>query len=224
MSEPIEPATITTTTTGTGAPTGTTPTAPPTPAKVEMTSDALKARLDEERAKGSAAARLAVLKELGIEDTKDGKALLAAAKARAEAELTETQRLAKQLEELTPRAKRAEALEKQLEALVAVQFDALPEGTRNAIDEVAQGNAEERLRMIGVFRKAGFLDAPAQQAAAPQKTAPITTSPASPPKPGGTQTKYQEWQAHLQSGNQIAADMFFQFNRAAIEQSRPADQ
>ncbi len=208
---------------GPGAPNGTPP-APPAPAKVEMTSDALTARLSEERAKGSAAARIAVLKELGIEDTKDGKALLTAAKARADAELTETQRLTKALEELTPRAKRAEALEKQLESLVAVQFDALPEGTRSAIDEVAQGNAEERLRMIGVFRKAGFLDAPVSPPAATPKTPPITTSPGSPPKPGGTATKFDEWQSHIKSGNQIAADMFFQFNRAAIEQSRPADQ
>lgn len=221
MSDPtIDPINVSTLTTA-GGTAGITPQAP---AKVEMTSDALTARLAEERAKGSAAARAALLKDLGIEDAKDGKALLAAAKAKADAELSEAQRLAKTIEELTPKAKRAEALEKQLEALVAVQFDALPEGTRAAIDEVAQGNAEERLRMIGVFRKAGFIDAPAPPAAEKTKLPAATTSPASPPKAGTAQTKYDEWQAFVTAGRQTAADLFFQYNRSAIEKSRPADQ
>ena len=56
-----------------------------------------------------AAARARLLKELGFEKVDDAKGALSKAREIADAQLTEKDRLTKQLEELTPKAKRAEA-------------------------------------------------------------------------------------------------------------------
>lgn len=190
------------------------PVAPPS--EVSMSSAALKARLEEERGK----ARSALLKDLGFDKPDDLKAVLSAAKARQEAEMTETQRLNKALDDLKPRAERAEKLEKSLAALVESQFASLPEKTREAIDSVAAGNPEERLRMMEVFRASGLLAASAAPAF-PTIAAPATTTPGPAPKPTNAQTAWEKYQA-LNKTNPLAAGAFFQLNRAAIDESRPA--
>jgi hypothetical protein len=184
-----------------------------TPSQVSMSSEALKARLEEERGK----ARANLLKDFGFENPKDLKAVLDAVKAKQDAELSEAQRLAKALEETKPRAERADKLEKMLAGLVESQFAALPEQVREAIDKVADGNAEERLRMMDLFRSSGLLNTPAT-AAAPISA---TTTPPSPPRPITTQTAWDKYQALMKS-NPLLASAFYQSNRAAIDQSRPA--
>ena len=193
------------------------PAATPSESTVSMSSAALKARLDEERSK----AKAALLKEFGYESQADLKAVLAAAKAKQDAELTETQRLAKALDDLKPRAERADKLERSLAALVEAQFSALPEKAREAIDGVANGNPEERLRMMEVFRQSGLLSASAAASTAPPAAAPVTTTPGPAPRPAAMQTPWDKYQ-ELQKRNPLLASAFFQANRAAIDESRPA--
>jgi hypothetical protein len=185
------------------------------PSEVSMSSAALKARFDEERSK----ARASLLKEFGFESQKDLKAILDAAKARSDADLTESQRLAKALDEAKPQVARAEKLEKMLGALVESQFAALPEKVREAIDGVAAGNAEERLRMMDLFRSSGLLTGAAS--AAPAIAAPATTTPGPAPRPTHVQSAWDKYQA-LEKSNPLLASAFYQMNRAAIDESRPA--
>lgn len=190
------------------------------PAEVRIPSDALKKRLDE----SAASERKRLLKEFGFESLEDGKRALKLFKEMQDAQLTEQQRIAKELDELRPKAtkaeKRAENLAAKLSAMVEEQFSTLPEQARAAIDELAEGNPEERLKLMSAMRKAGLVgDAPAAASAvAPAaKTAPAAAAPRqSPPS-----SKYTEWQ-DLMKRNQTLGDLFYQNHTVEIERDRPA--
>lgn len=203
------------------------PSAPPDESTVRMSPAALKARLDEERSKG----RAALLKEFGFEKHGDLAAVLKAAKDAEDAKLSEMDRLRKQLDEYKPKVERLSALEQRVASMVDAQFSALPENIKSAIDGVANGDPEERLRMIDVFRKAGMLNpsqpvstaqpiaTPASPAALPAPLANTAGQP--PPRPAPVKTKFDEWQDLLKT-NPVGASIFFRSNKAAIEASRPA--
>lgn len=209
-----------------GADGGAIPSAQPSqPADVvSMPSSALKSRLDEERAK----ARGAVLKELGFEKVADVQAILKAAKDRQDAELSEVERLKKQLGEVAPKVDRLTVLEQRYAAMVEERFASLPESVRTAIDDVASGNAEERMRMIEVFRKSGLLGAQQPSAPSAPATPPVAPVPtparngATPPAPppAGTRSKYDEFRA-LDAKSPMAAAIFYAANKREIEASRP---
>jgi hypothetical protein len=204
--------------------------------EVRLTSAQLKARLAEERE----TARKNLLKEYGYEKREDLAAVLKAAKDAEDAKLSEIDRLRKQVEEAKPQLARVSVLEQRVAAMVEAQFSELPENVRSAIDGVANGDPEERLRMIEVFRKSGLLTqkqaaqavatqaavaAVQQQAAQPTTTqgaAPLAnTGGAPPPKPTATKTAFEQWQ-DLERTNRYAASFFLQTNKAAIDATRPA--
>ena len=97
------------------------------------------------------------MKELGFEKPEDLKAALKLARDAQDKDLSELEKAKKSIAEYEPKAARTEHLEKLVAGFVEQQFGALPENVRDAIDEVAKGNPEERLRMIGVLRKAGVI-------------------------------------------------------------------
>jgi hypothetical protein len=181
---------------------------------------ALKSRLEEERSK----ARNSLLKDLGFEKASDIAAVLKSVKDKQDAELTEVERLKKQLGEFAPKVERLTTLEARFASLVEHQFGALPDNVRQAIDEVANGNAEERLRMIDVFRKSGLLGGHATQptdppaGAIPKPASNGSTAPA--PRGAAVRTKYEEL-VELEKRNPIAASIFYQANQREIEASRP---
>lgn len=194
--------------------------------EIRLSSRELQKRLEETRD----AARTRFLKDLGFEKPDDLKAVLKAAKDAEDAKLSEIERLRKQAEEYKPRADRAAALEKQLATIVESQFNELPDNVRSAIDDVANGNAEERLRMMDVFRKSGLLKspvsaqapnaAPAQAPAAPPPPA-ANTAGAPPPKPAAVKSKFDEWR-DLEATNPVMASIFYTANKRDIDKSRPA--
>jgi hypothetical protein len=221
------------TTSNGGTPPAATPPAPAAtaaaPAPVGINSEQLTARLREAEAAGVKK----LLKELGFEKPSDVKAVLKIAKDQQDSELTERQRIEKERDELKPRAAKADSLETLVAAMVEEQFTGLPEAAQTAIDEVAKGDAQERLRMMQVMRKAGFLNGAAPHAAAPTtsgapapapKPAPATTAPpANAPKPGAVRSKWDEYQ-DLNKKNETLGSIFYQTHRIDIEQSRPATQ
>lgn len=186
---------------------------------VTMSSTALKTRLEEERDR----ARRALLKDLGFEKATEAAAVLKAAREKADAELSEIDRLKKQLSELSPKAEKLTALETRFASMVEREFAALPDNIRGAIDEIASGNAEERLRMIDVFRKSGLIgSAPAAAGEPPAPMARPASNGAAPPapKPATQRTKHDEFIA-LDKSNPMAAAIFYAANKREIEATRP---
>ncbi len=198
------------------------PVAASAPAEVKLTSEQLKQRLADERR----AAERQTLSRYGVEKPEDLDAKLKKLADFEASQLTDKERTEKQLAELTKKATRAETLEAALSLAVQEQFDALPERTRAAIDSLNPSSIEDRLKYIRAFRSVTPLPEqgqppppPAPQPPAPPP-APANTAPVQPaPKPGG-KTKYQEYE-DLKARNHVAAGLFYQANRPAIEASRP---
>lgn len=207
---------------GSGAPDGSNGAPPPAAiqGKPDLTSDQLAARLREERDKG----RNALLKDLGFEKPDDVKAFVDAAKKRAEAELSETEKLKKAADDLKPRAERATLLEQRLAAVAKSQLEALPEALRNTISKRAGDDPEKVLDLIEMFRDAGQIGAAAAATTTAATTAAPTTTatPNNAPKPGVVNTKFDEWQTLVTAGKQTPADIFYRLNQAEIERTRPA--
>lgn len=200
---------------------------PPDAKRVELPLDAFNARLRDERSAGERA----ILKALGVERLDDARAVIRAAKDLQDASLSEKDKLAKSVDELRPKAEKADRYESIIAAIVEEQFAALPEQARKAIDDSAKGNAEDRLRLMQVMRAAGLIPsggAPAAPAGgtptAPAAAAPANTSaaPAAPKPSGGAPTKWDEYQARIKGGDSVAASIFYQANRLEIERTKPA--
>lgn len=209
------------------------------PAPIGITSDQLKARLDETRDK----TRSDVLKELGFPSLTEGKKALEALKKLQDAQLSEQERTAKELSELRSASSRYEQHSKLFASMVEGEIAKLPEAARAAIDEQSADNPDERYRLLNFMRKVGIpmsaaADGSANQAqpsAAAQPVAATPSLPAPAPKPvnagavpipprGVTpRSKYEEWQEKAKF-NQVAGDLFFQLNAAEIERTRPVDQ
>jgi hypothetical protein len=191
----------------------------PTSDEVKLSSKALKERLDEERGKG----RSNVLKELGFEKLSDLQAVLKLHKETEDAKLSENERLKKQLDEWKPKLERVSVLEERVREWADTQFAALPSNIQEAVDDIAGGNAEERLRVIAMFKKRGLIgeQAAPQSAPAPSSAPPKANTAGAPaPKSSPVKTPYEEF-AELDRKNPIQASIFYSLNRQAIEESRP---
>lgn len=215
------------------------PAPPPAPApapepdkgkEVQMSSNELRKRLEQTRT--SAEAKL--LQRLGFEDVEKAQTVLAELRTIQESQLSDSERQQKTIDELKPKAAEAERLGGLVKKLVEQRFGALPEKAQEAIDKVAEGNAEKRLELITVMEASGMLgEVPAsattesggngqqqeQQAkptAQPKSTAPAET----PPKSGGAQNFWDQYQAIT---NPMEQAIFWDLNKAAIQRDRPAD-
>lgn len=144
-----------------------------------------------------------------------------------QAQLTESERVAKQLEDLKPKAERLGHVEQLLAKVVETQFSALPETVKTAIDAQAGGDPEKRLQLLSVMQASGLLPAsslplPAPTPAPAPAPAPKpadTAPPGKPPAPSGTSTKYDEWNAMPEGAMK---SLYFGANIHEIERSRPA--
>lgn len=184
------------------------------PAHVQMTSDQLKQRLDE--------SRQAVLKDLGFASVAEGKKAMAAFAEWQKSQMTEQERIQKELADAKAAASRFESRSSLFEKMVEAEFNKLPEAARNAIDMQAQGNADERYRLIAFMQMAGVGIQQPAPAAPPAPVEPQVPKPANagnvPPAPKGVpvRTKLDEYQ-ELQKTRPMAASAFFAANRREIE-------
>lgn len=194
-----------------------------------MPADEFNKRLAEAAAAGEKKA----LAALGVDKPDDLKARLARLKELEDAQLSDKERTEKKLAELQALAEAGKSVSSVAEDAVKELYDALPEHIRAAVDELKPKNAEERLKYVRAFRKAGLTSAPlgnqpasqepsaASQPAAPPAPAAPANSGVAPgaPKPA-SRTKLDEYQ-ELSAKNPYAAGAFYQANKAAIEAARP---
>jgi hypothetical protein len=207
--------------TGGTAAAGTTPTNT-TPAAVGeefkgMSREAFNQRLAE----AQESARRSLLKDLGVEKPEDAKSAITKARELEQASLTETQRLQKQLEELTPKAKRATTLEERNAKFVSLLESEIPESKKGLLD-LAPSDPDARAEWLLTARSKGHFKVDAPTATTTANPA-NTIGPAGPatPKPAGTLTPYEQWQAYVAAKQTIRAANFYDSNRRAIETSRP---
>jgi len=210
------------------SPAGAAAAAPPGPATEAGAGAATEKVIEEARA----AARARVLKELGFEKLDDAKASLARAKELSDAQLTEQQRLAKQLEELGPKAKRADEVDGVMKTFADQEFLRLPPAMQKYVEGTAGSDPLARLRAITTARESGLLEAlnpPAAAAAgapaagAPAAKAATTVAQPGPatPKAPGTLTAFEQHAALKASGQHMRAAAFAVANRRAIDATRP---
>jgi hypothetical protein len=212
---------------GTVLPAPPSPVAPPatppsaTAQPVGLTSDQLKARLDETRM--SALAQYA--KTAGYNSVEELNTAIKAARDAEQSRLSETERLQKELERLKPVEGNYATLKAQYDAYASREFAALPEAAQKAIDAQAGGDAVKRMQLIELGRAAGWIGGSPVTPSA-QAPAPVTTGPSAPaPSPVTTQTAFQKWQAFQQTDmSGIQAKIFYEKNRAEIERTKPQGQ
>lgn len=183
------------------------------PRRVELPLDAFNKRLADARDSGVKEA----LKALGVEKIEDAKALLDFAKQAKDAQKTEFEKLQDQIKALEPKAQKAEAYEKLVADMVTAQFEGLPDAAKAAIDKVANGDPQERLRMMNVMRDAGLLNP-----GPPKPPAPANAAPASaPPSPAPARTAWDEYQ-DLKQKSSVLGSVYYETHKAEIERTRPA--
>lgn len=215
----------------TGNPPTVPPPVPPVPAPagepIGITAAQLKQRLDETRLSG----KNELLKELGFSSLEDASKALKTLKSIQEGQLSETDRLKKQLAELEPAANRAKDLESHLSTLVKDALAQMPESAQLAIKANAGDDVEAQLKLIQFLRASGVNASPAGTSppgtpaatppsppAPPAKTAP----PTAPPRPAGAQNAWDKYQDIVKQYGQAAGDIHYQLHSAAIDRDKPA--
>lgn len=205
------------------------------PAPVALTSDQLRQRLAEERAKGTTEA----LKRFGAEKPEDLEAKLKRLADLESEKLTAEERTAKQLADLTKAAESGKLYESVATTAVAELFEALPDAAKAAITELAPKTPAELLAHVRAYRKlvaalpvtppvapappaAQSVPAlPAPPTPPPPPAAPVTTTPAHGAPRAGGKTPFETY-SDMKARNDPSAAMFYALNRRDIEASRPA--
>ena len=185
------------------------------PELVSLTSTQLKERLDETRE----AATRALLKEFGFESKADGRKAMDALKKLQESQLSEQERLAKQLSEYEAKAKAGESYAKLFGDLINEQIAALPESVRKTIEDEA-GDAQARYKLMTFLKKAGAIAAPMSAPEAPKAPASAGAAPPAP-KPSPAKSKWDEFR-DMEKRSPLMASVFYQTHAADIEASRPS--
>lgn len=204
---------------------------------VKMSSEAFAKR----QAEAAESAQRKLLKDLGVDKPEDLKAALASLKALQDEKLSDKERTEKQIRELEKASEKGSKSAALAIEAVNELFASLPEDQRAAIDEMANGDPAERLRLIRFARKLGSVPVPAIPPAAVPGTAPPaqaatgTPPPAVPPAPpppanlapppgaprsSAQKTKHDEYQ-ELQRTDPKKATVFFMLHERAINASAP---
>lgn len=196
------------------------------PAAVSLTSEQLKARLDETRSSASAAATAKVLKELGLGD--DLATAQKATKAFRDAEaakLSESERANARIKELEPLEGKHKALLAVVEKQAAAGLAALNDVQRAAVQALAGDDPAAQLNAIVALAPTWVAAAPATAAAPIIPPATTTAPPSAAPRPGTpAANKFQEWQAlEATPGKGVFSSLFYKLNRADIEAHRPVE-
>jgi len=194
-------------------------------AKVEMTSDELKRRLDETRAKTRDETRLEFLKSFGVSDEAALKTAIAEQKRLEDEKRTDLEKRDARIKDLEPKAMRADELESIVKAYADEQAAGLTDAMRATVDQLGGDDPAKRLSVIKALRS-GLPAAPlaAPPIVRPPVVAPVTTAPTSsaPPAAGtGAAVDHLAVLASLE-GNPIRQANYMTKHRAAIVAARKA--
>lgn len=186
--------------------------APPvaTPAPVNMTSDQLKARLDEERGK----TEQRILKALGVEKIDDVKAVLESARKAEDAKKTEAEKLLSRIGELEPAAKKAAEYEAVIKERATVEMQALTDAQRTAVTAIGGDDPAAQLRAITALRPTWATSEPAKTDPKPATTAPATAAPA--PAPTTQPTNHRAVYEQMKQTNPMQAAQYLMRHRLEI--------
>lgn len=185
----------------------------------DLPPEALKARLDRERDAGLKQA----LSELGVTDIKDAKASLDAYKKIQQEQMSESDRLRAERDELAIKAKRADEYHAVVSEQAASALSSLTEAQRETVAQIAGDDPVNQLRVVTQLRASGLLGSKPDHK--PPMPAPASTAPAqSAPAPGATteQEKALSTYESLQKQNPVEAARYFQRNMSAIGTARQA--
>jgi hypothetical protein len=155
-----------------------------TGAKVEMTSDELKRRLDETRSKTREEARLEFLKSFGVSDEAALKTAIAEQKRLEDEKRTDLEKRDALIKSLEPKAQRADELLTIVKTMAEEQEAALTEAQKAVVAQLAGDDPAKRIGVIKALRSA----LPAAPIAAPQASAPVAPVAAKPPLQPGANT------------------------------------
>lgn len=182
------------------------PTTPTTPAKeadkpATFTEAEVTARVD-----GAVKSALAAtLKRLGVEKIEDAEGALKTHREKAEAEKSEVDRYKSKVDELGPRAKRAEVLEGTLKRYLEAEEGAVPKEKKDLLDLAPSADhPEARLEWIVNARKKGLFGAASPPSAEPRPANSRAGGPPPAPAPAAhgakhprdmTDLEFAAWQA-----------------------------
>jgi hypothetical protein len=201
-----------------------------TGAKVEMTSDELKRRLDETRSKTREEARLEFLKSFGVSDEAALKTAIAEQKRLEDEKRTDLEKRDALIKSLEPKAQRADELLTIVKTMAEEQEAALTDAQRKFVSDFGGDDPAARLKAIKALRDvlpAAPIAPAVQNAAAPatQQKPPIqpgaNTAPPPAPSPSGVVSPHVDhlatWDA-LKARNDggYSAAQYYNRNMAAI--------
>lgn len=197
-----------------------------TGAKVEMTSDELKRRLDQTRASALAD----FIKGLGVTDEAALKAAVTEHKRLEDEKRTDLEKRDARIKDLEPKAARASELEAIVKAVAEEQAAGLTDAMRAAVDQLAGEDPARRIAAIKAFR--GALPAAPLAASAPPPVAPAAqpkppiqpganTAPPPAPSPSGVVSPHVDYLATWNALKErpdggYSAGLFYSKNAAAI--------
>lgn len=188
---------------------------PSGPVPVGISSEQLRDRLAEEREK----ARKSLLTELGFEKIDDAKAVVTSAKAKADAEKTETERLTGRVKQLEPLETEVATLREAVAAQAKDAMSALTDAQRAAVAAVAGDSAAAQIKTIAALRPTWATPAAVTAPAAAVVVAPATTtSPNAAPAPASTSSPTDHKAAYesLKTKNPIAAAQYLARHKLEI--------
>ncbi|MDB4930538.1 MAG: hypothetical protein JWM10_3022 [Myxococcaceae bacterium] len=176
--------------TGAGAGAGTSAPGATPPAVVPAVVPAAAGLSETDVAARVAAAEGELLKRLGVSKIEDAETAIKERRAAADAEKTALERLTGKVEELGPKAKRADSLEATLKTYLAAEEAGVPKEKRDLLDLAPPADQlEARLTWLANAKKKGLFAVEAPAAAdkkAEEKPANTRAGGAAPPAGGAT--------------------------------------
>lgn len=182
---------------------------------IGITSEQLKARLDETR-EGT---RRELLKKFGFESEAALERRLKALKDIEEAQLSELEKHKKRVEELEPAAKRVEDLEKRYTKQLAKQVEALPENLQKILNERAE-TPEEMEALLEIFHETGAMGAqPSGQKPLTPPANTATSGKAPPAASAVSNSRLARWE-QLKSEHPMRAASYYLTNFTEIQREK----
>jgi hypothetical protein len=180
-------------------------TAPVRPAVSDLPPEALKERLERERA----SAQSALLKDLGVTSTDELRAAIEVARAAAEAKRTEAEKQAALIAERDALTVKVRSFGEAVTAHANATLSALSDSQRAAVMALAGDDPAAQLKAVSALRSTWTVEVPAPRGeTVPAATAPAATVPTVP-------DRKQEYES-LKTRNPFAAATFLAAHRREI--------
>jgi hypothetical protein len=177
-----------------------------------MTSDQLKARLDEERGKGLQSA----LKRLGFDKIDDAETFLKTARTAADAQKTEAEKMRERLAALEPLESEVKTYRETLGNVVKGELEKLIDAQRTAVIALGGEDPAKQLHALAALQPTWTTAAiePAKEVPKPATTAPATAAPA--PAPTTPPTNHRAVYEQLKQTNAMQAAQYLMRHRLDI--------